>query len=173
MALAFEGDPEFIRTSCNFAANFLLDSKANIYQMTPTFAIVNTTMENLTAALEFEGYLQKMLELRTEARKVHGSVFDLLQPEDYPADYDEKCDAYMRAILAANSPEDVADAEKLNPHKNLDELPDEVEKEMERQAKAYGKEYAAKELAKLHFEDFMRHVNRAGLSVHEFSEQTP
>lgn len=172
MALAFEGDEAFIRQSTNFAANFLISDKANIDVYTPSFVVVNTTMEKLVEALEFEGYLQEMLRLRTEYRKDIVTDFDLLQEEDFPADYDERLNAYTHAILAANSPEEVKAAEKLNPHGKLQDWPAEIEAELETKAKAFGKTYAQEEIAKLHFEDFMRHVSRAGVNTHEYSEQT-
>jgi hypothetical protein len=166
MALAFQGDPEFIRQSVNFAVNFLLSATSQIKEQTPSFAIVNTTMEDLTNALISEGSLRRMLELRKEHRKNHGSEFDLLEEDDYPLDYDEQNAAYIWAVLAAQTPEEVVKAEELNIMSNIDKDDPVLLAKWEKDARAYGEKYAQEEIAKLRFEDFMRGVSRAPVASH-------
>lgn len=64
IALAFSGEPEFVRRSINFAVNYLLTETQKIREQTQTFAVVLTTEENLRLALYREAYNLKMLEVR-------------------------------------------------------------------------------------------------------------
>lgn len=163
MALAFEGEPDFVKRSINFAANFLLSEKSEIRQETPTFAVINTTMENLTKAFELEGYCLRMRELLKTAE----NPMDLIRDEDFPADWDERLDKFSTALLSAKNAKEVAEIMKTDPMRGLEivETP-----EMVADATAWGKNYAKDELAKIVFEDFMRHVSHSPISTHAVSE---
>jgi hypothetical protein len=63
MALAFEGDPDFIRRSINFAINFLVQGEHVVRQLTPTFVVVNTSMERIEDALFSEAFPRERLKL--------------------------------------------------------------------------------------------------------------
>lgn len=153
MALAFQGDEEFIRKSINFAANFLLSKASNIKKQTSSFVIINTTMEELTAALETEGYLQKMAELLKAQPAVEFS------DDDLPDNLEEQVNEYTIKMLKGEPCKDPTAA------LSVVETP-----EMVRAAKKHGAAYAKAEIEKIHFEDFMRRINPAGLTQHEFSE---
>lgn len=173
MALAFEGDADFIRQSSNFAYNFLFgSSRAAVSQVTPSFAVVNTSMEQLVEALENEGALKKELELRSEYFKANGRDVDLMEEEDFPADFEEKMRAYSRAILAASTPEQVKEAEKLNLAAGLDRIDEDTLAEWKKEMKEAGRIHAQDVVSKLHFEDFMQRISHAGLHTHAYSEQS-
>lgn len=163
MALAFEGDPEFVKRSINFAANFLLSEKSEIRQETPTFAVINTTMENLTKAFELEGYCLRMRELLKTAE----NPMDFIRDEDFPADWEERLEKFSHDLLAAKNAKEVAEVMKRDPMRGLEivETP-----EMVADATAWGKKYAQEELGKLVYEDFMRHVSHSPISTHAVSE---
>ncbi len=166
MALAFEGDPEFIRRSVNFAATFLLSDSAHVKEQSPSFVIVNTTMTKLMEALTFEGYLAKMLELRKEHSKNVVSEIDLLDEDDLPADINEQCRRYTEASFSARDFKEAKAAEELDPFRGLNKDDPVLLAKWEAEAIKFSKEYADKEIAKLHFEDFMRHVSRAPVHTH-------
>lgn len=167
MALAFQGDASFIAKSINFAANFLLSEKSQIKQQTPSFVVINTTMDALVEALESEGFLSKMLELRGQLE----NPLDILEEDDYPADFEKRVEEFTRALLSASTPAQVAEAAKLDPTIGIwADDPVQVAT-MEREARAYAKKYAQDEVAKLTFEDFMRHVSQAPVQTHAVTEQ--
>jgi len=153
MALAFQGDAAFITQSINFAVNFLLSPRSHIKEQTASFVIINTTMEELVKALEFEGYCRKMLELHKAQPAVE---FDV---EDLPEDFDQKCEEFiMKTLAGVDYPEPTAGL-----------MPAETP-EMVKEAKAAGVKYAQVEVAKIRFEDFMRRVSRAGLAQHAVTD---
>ena len=173
MALAFEGDADFIRQSSNFAHNFLFgeSGKASVNQTTPSFAIVNTTMERLVSALELEGALNKESELRAEYFNQNGSDVDVMEEDDFPDDFEERVRAYNIAMVAARNPEEVAKAEELNPITGLDRIDEEILDGWKEKTAEAGRLHAQDVISKLHFEDFMQGVSRAGLHTHTYSEQ--
>lgn len=159
MALAFNGNPEFIRSSLNFAFNFLLSDKSQVKEQMPGFVIVNTTMENLVKAFQLEGYCMKMQELIKGAE----DPMDILTDEDFPADWDERLKKFGEDMFATKNRNDVAKVIATDPMRGLtiEETP-----EMVAAATLAGIEHAKKEIAKIEFEDFMRHISRAPVESH-------
>ncbi len=150
MSLAFYGDEEFVTRSMNFAANFLLSSKAQARQSTPNFALVNTTMEELEAALRMEGYVIKLRELHAALPKAR------LDAEDYPADFDDRVRAYTHSLLTGAN--DVPDPTAYLNEPETDE--------MREIASRHGIVHAQAEMAKLEFDAYMRHVSQAPVACH-------
>ena len=63
IALAFQGDPDFVRRSVNFAINYLLTESQKVKEQTQTWAVVLTTEANLRLALYREAYNLKLGEV--------------------------------------------------------------------------------------------------------------
>jgi len=155
MALAFQGDAEFIRTSVNFAVNYLLSARAQIKEQTPSFIIINTTTDELMKAFALEGYCLKMRELWAKVPPLE------LEDDDLPEDFEQRVDTFIRKTL-------LDDPTAVDPTASMYvETP-----EMIAEAEAAGIEHAKKEFAKIEFEDFMRRVSRAGLREHAMSESS-
>lgn len=154
MSLAFQGDEEFVRRSMNFAANFLLSSKAQARQQTPNFALVNTTMAELEDAFRAEGYVIKMRELYAARPRVR------LEAEDFPDDFDEQVRKYTHELLSGN--ENAVDPTQY--------MMDEETDEMREISTQYGEEHAKREMAKLEFDAYMRLVSPASVVTHAVVE---
>jgi hypothetical protein len=166
MALAFDGDKDFIRRSINFAINFLVHDASNIHQHSPSFVVVNTTEERLKAALYQEGYSRELLRL-SQAEPLDNPLL-ALDDEDFPADFNERCEKFRADLWAAANPEEVAEVLKRDPTRGIfDTEPDEGHDE---RAKAWARQYVDEEMGKLQFEDFMRQFSSAGLTTHEVAE---
>lgn len=166
MALAFQGDEQFLARSVAFAVNFLLSPKSQIKQETASFVVVNTSMEALVNALQEEGYLRKMLELRAKS----ANQLSLLEDEDFPEDFEEKVAAYMAASMAALTSEAAAEVEKTNPVAGIF-FEDKADlASMEKIAREFGRKYATEQIATLEFEDFMRHVPKNGVHTYTVSD---
>lgn len=155
MAIAFQGDENFIRRSVNFAANFLLTPRSQIKQHTPSFVIINTTQEDLVKAFELEGYTLKMQELWKNIPTVQ------IDEDDLPADFEERVREYTLKVLTG-------DPTAVDPVANM--YPEETPA-MVKEATAYSKKYAQDRLAEIESEDFMRRISRAGLQEHAFTEK--
>ncbi len=124
-------------------------------------------MQALSEALEMEGYLKKMSELRGKL----DNPLNMLEDDDFPADFEQRCEEFTRNMLGALTREQVREIEKTDPTRGIfADDPVEVAT-MEREARAYAKNYAEKELAKVKFEDFMRNVSQAPVTTHAVSEQ--
>jgi hypothetical protein len=150
IALAFQGDPEFIRTSVNFAVNYLLPPTAKIKENTPSFVICITSMAELRKAFELEGYCLKMRELLATTED-----FPELDEDDFPDDLQERMWDYLVKSWKGE--------EATDPLENVFVESD----EMVQLAEEAGRLYADKELQKIEYEGFMQHISRAGLREHK------
>lgn len=163
MALAFHGDPDFIRRSINFAANYLVTDKSEITQETVSFAQVNTTMEGLADALEREGYNLKMVELLKDA------PCPILQAEDedFPDDWEKRMHADFEARCNAKDWQAIKEIDAKDPTNDLTftETP-----AMQAEAKAFGIKHAQKVIGELEFKTFKREASREGLATHSLAE---
>lgn len=154
MSLAFQGDEEFVRRSLNFAANFLLSSKAQARELSPNFVLVNTTMDELVDALQREGYAMKMRELYAARPRVR------LEAEDFPDTFEDDVNKFIRATLSG-------DTSVKDPTARI--MDDETE-EMREEATTYGIEYAKTEIGKLEFDAYMRQMSTAPVVCHAVSD---
>lgn len=154
VAVAFQGDEDFVRKSSNFAENFLLTGNATVKEYMPTFHVVYTTMEKLIAALEFEGYCQKLSELHRNRPKYH------IEDEDVPDSFNERCKEFLGAFLKG-------DYSLPDPTKYLHE---EETEEMREIAREHGRQRAQIILADLVSEDFMARISDAPLPTHDVIE---
>ena len=148
MALAFQGDKDFVRRSVNFAYNYLIDPKAHVREQHENFVVVNTSMEALREAFKKEGYCKRMQQLHRQMR--------VNQEENYPADFEERINAYVRATLSGDT-----SVEDPRPDTHVET------EDMVVMANAYAEIHADEQIATLGFEDFMRDVSKAGVGAHE------
>lgn len=153
MALAFQGDENFIRRSVNFAMNFLITPRSQIKQHTPSFVIINTSMDELKKAFKREGFCIGMQKLRAKYPITE------LEEDDFPEDFEQRVNEFISKTLTG-------DKTAVDPLACVEDDP-----QLEIEAEEFANEYAEKQMQNIRFEDFMRKISRAGLREHEFIEK--
>lgn len=167
MALAFNGDPEFIRRSVNFAINFLVHDASNIHEYMPSFVVVNTSMERLGKALYDEAFARESLKLSQESSRPN--PLSVMQDEDFPDDFNEKCVQFRADLHAARNWKEVQAVLARDPTVGIFEI--ELDPEIKTKASELARNSVREQLAALVFEDFMRRVSQAGVMTHQVSEE--
>jgi hypothetical protein len=123
VVLGFRGAPEFIEQSKNFVRNYLIGPTASITELFGNFCTVITDYLSLQKAIFNEQYNLYMAALIRDAPRID------YQDEDYPPNFIEECEAYMKEFNAlvfsvAAKPEDfkslVNPADEFPPYKEED-----------------------------------------------------
>jgi hypothetical protein len=166
MALAFEGDPDFIRRSINFAINFLVQGEHVVRQLTPTFVVVNTSMERLEDALYREAFARERLKLAEQFPL--DNALAAMDDEDFPPDFEERCTQWRADLWAAANPKETAEVMQRDPTRGI--FPDEDDPALEAKAKELALNSVKEQMDALVFEDFMRQFSHAGLQTHDVAE---